>query len=166
MLHTTDGFHVSLPCGLWRTIWQLETPVVAPAPGANMPLSPSSVANAERMEKLSRTIRDSVSFFFFERYCSHYPLGCRWLIFFLFYVFFCGDLIVKCWHWHYVLRSFLPAIVSEDVRGVFFFGCRSYSAPKMTGEQRREARWDSRHHILFAKDRFCWLSGMNKGYVV
>lgn len=59
-------------------------------------------------------------FFFFERYCSHYPLGCRWLIFFLFYVFFCGDLIVKCWHWHYVLRSFLPAIVSEDVRGVFF----------------------------------------------
>lgn len=43
-----------------------------------------------------------------------------------------------------------------------FFCCRSYSAPKMTGEQRREARWDSRHHILFAKDRFCWLSGMNK----
>ena len=38
--------------------------MVAPAPGANMPLSPSSVANAERMEKLSRTIRDSVSFFF------------------------------------------------------------------------------------------------------
>jgi len=65
-----------------RTIWQLDTPVVAPPPGANMPLSPSSVANAERMEKLSR----------------------------------------------------------------------SYSAPKMTGEQRREARWDSRHHILFAKD--------------
>ena len=64
MLHTNDEFHVSLPCGLWRTIWQLETPVVAPAPGANMPLSPSSVANAERMEKLSRTIRDSVSFLF------------------------------------------------------------------------------------------------------
>lgn len=40
--------------------------------------------------------------------------------FFCFMFFFCGDLIVKCWHWHYVLRSFLPAIVSEDVRGVFF----------------------------------------------
>ena len=65
MLHTNDEFHVSLPgSDLRRTIWQLETPVVAPAPGANMPLSPSSVANAERMEKLSRTIRDSVSFLF------------------------------------------------------------------------------------------------------
>ena len=164
MLHTTDEFHVSLPCVLRRTIWQLETPVVAPAPGANMPLSPSSVANAERMEKLSRTIRDSVSFLF-ERIVIIFLVVDGWLIFCFMFFFFCGDLIVKCSHWHYVLRSFLPAIVSEDVRGVFF-GCRSYSAPKMTGEQRREARWDSRHHILFAKDRFCWLSGMNKGYVV
>eukprot|EP00435_Cladocopium_sp_Y103_P052635 s2139_g16.t1 len=65
-----------------RTIWQLDTPVAAPPPGTSMPLSPSSVANAERMEKFSR----------------------------------------------------------------------SYSAPKLTGEQLREARWDSRHHILFAKD--------------
>lgn len=166
MLHTTDGFHVSLPCGLWRTIWQLETPVVAPAPGANMPLSPSSVANAERMEKLSRTIRDSVSFFFFERYCSHYPLGCRWLIFFLFYVFFLWWFDCEVLTLTLCFTKFPSSDRFWRCSRRFFFGCRSYSAPKMTGEQRREARWDSRHHILFAKDRFCWLSGMNKGYVV
>ena len=86
MLHTNDEFHVSLPCGLRRTIWQLETPVVAPAPGANMPLSPSSVANAERMEKLSRTIRDSVSFLF-ERIVIIFLVVDGWF-FFCFMFFF------------------------------------------------------------------------------
>ncbi len=53
------------PRDLRRTIWQLETPVAAPPPGANMPLSPSSVANAERMEKLSRTIWDYILLYIF-----------------------------------------------------------------------------------------------------
>ena len=80
---------------------------------------------------------------------------------FLFYEIFCVDLIVKCSHCHYVFWSF-------ESDSVFWRSSlrRSYSAPKMTGEQRREARWDSRHHILFAKDRFCWRSGNEKGHLV
>ncbi|CAJ1414122.1 unnamed protein product [Effrenium voratum] len=65
-----------------RTVWQLDTAVETPPPGAPMAVSPTSAANLERMATFSR----------------------------------------------------------------------NYSAPKLTGEQKRETRWDGRHHVLFAKD--------------